>query len=253
MIDSHAHLTVPQVLPDVEIIIQRAKEAKVTKIINICIDKFSLEEGLKIEKKHSGIFTVAATTPHDVDQEGESFFPFVERLAKEKKLVGIGETGLDYFYLHSSKEMQQKFLIRYLDLAKKVDLPVIFHCRDAFSDLFSIADEVYHDLPAVLHCFTGTKEECKKGLDRGWMISFSGIVTFKKSEDLREIVHYVPLDRMFIETDTPYLAPLSKRGKQNEPSFLFEIAEKIAEVKKLSFEEIESATEKNCKQFFALK
>lgn len=253
MIDSHAHLTVPQVLPEVDAVIERAFIAGVTKIINICIDPSSLEEGLKLQRLYPNIYHVAATTPHDVDREGESFFPMVEKCVREKKLVAIGETGLDYHYLHSSKATQQKFLKRYLKLAKEAELPVVFHCREAFQDLFAIADEIYPEIPAVLHCFTGTIEEAKLGLDRGWMISFSGIITFKKSEELREVVKYVPLERMFIETDTPYLAPQSKRGRQNEPSFLPEIAEKIAEIKNLSPSQVVYATEKNCNQFFDLK
>lgn len=252
MIDSHAHLTVPQVLPEVDAVIERAKLVGVTKIINICIDHSSLEEGLKLHRRYPNIFNVAATTPHDVDQEGESFFPIVEKCVREKKLVAIGETGLDYYYLHSSKATQQKFLKRYLELAKEAELPVVFHCREAFNDLFAIADEIYPDVAAVLHCFTGTMEEAKLGLDRGWMISFSGIITFKKSEELRKVVKYVPVEQMFIETDTPYLAPQSKRGKQNEPSFLLEIGEKIAEIKDLSPSQVIQATEKNCNQFFDL-
>lgn len=246
MIDSHAHLTSPQVLPDVQKVIERAKAAGVETIINICTDKPSLEAGLSL--KTPGIYHTAATTPHDVEEEGESFFPLVEQAIEH--LVAIGETGLDYFYEHSPKKLQQKYLSRYFELAKRVNLPIIFHCREAFEDLFAIADQEYRGEPAVLHCFTGTKEEAKKCLDRGWYISFSGIITYKKSEELREVVKYVPLDRIFIETDTPYLAPQSKRGKQNEPAYLVETAQKVADLKEMPLPKVASATADNIRRFF---
>ncbi len=251
MIDSHAHLTSSQILPQVDDLVDRAKEAGVKTIINICTDQPSLEEGLKLAKRNKNIFNAAATTPHDVQEDGETFFPIVERVVD--KLIAIGETGLDYFYEHSPKKVQQDFLVRYLQLALHTKLPIIFHCRDAFGDLFSIADEMAQDLPAVLHCFTGTKEEAKGCLDRGWFVSFSGIITFKKSEELREVVRYVPLNRMFVETDTPYLAPQSHRGKQNEPAFVVEIAEKIAEIKGISLSEVDKIVSENISRFFRLE
>lgn len=247
-VDSHAHLTSEKVVSQVEEILQRAKDHKVGKIVNICTDEASLEKGLVLAKRHSWVYNAAATTPHDVEKEGESFFPIVEKHASS--LVAIGETGLDYYYEHSNRKKQTEFLVRYFALAVQEDLPVIFHCRDAFDDLFALADAHYKGRPAVLHCFTGTKEEAKRCLDRGWFVSFSGIVTFKKSEALREAVRLVPLDRMLIETDTPYLAPESKRGKLNEPSYVVETAERIAKEKGISLEEVARASSKNASQFF---
>ena len=248
-IDSHAHLTSPQVVDHVEEMLQRAQQNKVEKIVNICTDEETLKKGLLLSERHPWVFNAAATTPHDVAKEGDSFFPIVEQHVKE--LVALGETGLDYHYQHSPQEVQKKFLQKYFELAKKVKLPLIFHCRDAFSDLFEMADVSYSGLPAVLHCFTGTVEEAKKCLARGWLISFSGIITFKKSEALREVVAYVPLDRMVIETDTPYLAPQSKRGKLNEPGYVGEVAAAIAHVKHISVEEVAKATSFNASQFFS--
>lgn len=249
-IDSHAHLTSPDVLRVVDEVVDRASQAGIETIINICTDRVSLEEGLKLHKRKKRVFNTAATTPHDVEKEGETFFPYVEAHAQE--LVGIGETGLDYYYEHSPKKIQREFLSRYFDLAKKYYLPIIFHCREAFDDLFALADENYVDLPAVLHCFTGTKEEAKKCLNRGWFVSFSGIITFKNSQALRDVVKYVPLDRLFIETDTPYLSPESKRGKKNEPAHLIEIAQKIAEIKEVDLYDIEKTTSENISRFFHL-
>ena len=249
-IDSHAHLTGDTVLPHVEEILKRAQEKGVEKIVNICTDQKSLEEGLLLAERFPWVYNTAATTPHDVEKEGESFFPIVKQCAKEKKLVAIGETGLDYHYEHSNREVQKFFLSKYFELARESKLPLVFHCREAFSDLFDMADAEYKGCPAVLHCFTGTLEEAKGCLERGWFISFSGIISFKKSESLREVAAYVPLDRMFIETDTPYLAPQSFRGKMNEPSYIEETAGVIAKLKNVSVLEVGKQTLFNANQFF---
>ncbi|MES2344431.1 MAG: TatD family hydrolase [Chlamydiota bacterium] len=250
LIDTHAHLTSPQVVSDVDAVLARAKAAGVTKIVNICTDVDSLNLGLELAKKYDWVFNTAATTPHDVEKEGELFFPFVESAARDKKLIAIGETGLDYFYEHSSKEVQKNFLNRYFTLALAADLPLVIHCRDAFKDLFDEADRGYKEAPAILHCFTGSLEEAKGVLDRGWYVSFSGIVTYKKSESLRAVARFVPLDRIVIETDTPYLAPQSYRGKQNEPAFVVETAEVLSLEKNISLEKLKEITAENaCKIF----
>ena len=251
--DSHAHLTSPEVLPHLEGLLMRAKNAHIAHILNICTDKSSLEEGILLGKKHPEVKNAGATTPHDVEKEGELFFPLFQKAAEEKKLVAIGETGLDYHYEHSRVALQKQFLIRYLALASACKLPVIFHCRDAFDDLFSIVDGEYPKTsPAILHCFTGSVKEAEEVIKRGWFLSLSGIVTFKKSEDLREVAKMVPLSQLLIETDTPYLAPQSHRGKPNEPSFLPETARYIANAKNISVEEVAEATLKNAKRLFSI-
>jgi TatD DNase family protein len=252
MIDSHAHLT-SSLVEDAVAMIERARAQKIETIINICTDFASLEKGLKLQEKYPFIFNAAATTPHDVEKEGLSFFPKVVHAASEKKLIAIGETGLDYHYEHSPKSIQKSFLVRYLHLALATALPVVIHCRDAFSDLFDIADHEYPSPSLLLHCFTGSLEEAKKALDRNWIISFSGIITFKKSDALRDVVQYVPLDRMLVETDTPYLAPQSKRGLPNEPSFLGEIVSLIAQIKRIDVTQVAEVTSKNATSFFSLE
>lgn len=248
-IDSHAHLTIDAEAGRVEEILERAKQKHVSKIVNICIDEASLERGVRLAKRYPWIYNAAATTPHDVEKEGESFFAIVQKHVHQ--LVAIGETGLDYHYQHSPQEIQKEFLIRYFKLAHETKLPLIFHCRDAFDDLLMLADTYYKGRAAVLHCFTGTLDEAKHCLDRGWLVSMSGIVTFKKSEALREVAAYVPLDRLLIETDTPYLAPQSKRGKSNEPSYIDETANVIAKVKGISLEDVALATTENANRFFS--
>lgn len=251
LIDSHAHLTAPSVVDQVEAVLERAQQKNVKAIVNICTDGASLERGLHLAERHSWIFNAAATTPHDVEKEGELFFPVVEKKAQEGKLIAIGETGLDYHYQHSSIFSQKAYLVRYFALALAAKLPVIFHCREAFNDLFELADHHYQGRPAVLHCFTGTLEEAKGCLERGWMISLSGIITFKKSSLLREVAAYVPLDRLLIETDTPYLAPETKRGKPNEPAFIEETARALAQIKGVSVEQVAETTTINASQFFS--
>lgn len=253
LVDSHAHLADERLFGDIEGIVQRAKEASIESIINIATDKQTALRGLEISKKHPFIFLSGATTPHDVEKEGEEVFPFFANLAREKKLIAIGETGLDYHYEHSCRKLQQAFLIRYFHLAKECHLPVVIHCRDAFEDLFAIADGEYCGCPLLLHCFTGTKEEAAKALDRGWKISLSGILTFKKSSYLQEVASQIPLRDLLIETDAPYLAPEGKRGNVNEPSFILQTAKKLAEIKKTSFEEIAFHTTKNAKEFFQIE
>lgn len=248
-IDSHAHLTSSEVLPHLDPILLRAKQARVSHILNICTDPETLRQGLLLSARHSHIRNAGATTPHDVALEGESAFPFFEAAAREGKLSAVGETGLDYHYEHSPKNLQIHFLKRYLHLAAAADLPVIFHCREAFSDLFSIADAEYKGL-AILHCFTGTLQEAEEVLKRGWVLSLSGIVTYKKSEPLRAVAKMVPLSQLLIETDTPYLAPQSHRGQSNEPSYLPETAQCIAAAKGISVEEVARATSENAKRIF---
>lgn len=251
--DSHAHLTSDALKDELEALLKRAHAAQVNRIVNICTDQSSLEWGLKWQKKESGFFNAAATTPHDVEKEGTLFFPIVAEKAKTKQLVAIGETGLDYYYEHSPKDLQKKYLNLYLELAMQTKLPVIFHCREAFKDLFAIYEAQKTFIPSVLHCFTGTLEEAKQVLNQGWYLSFSGIITFKKSDLLREVVKFAPLDRMLIETDSPYLAPQSKRGKVNEPAFIVETAQTIAAIKQISLEEVAHQTSKNAREFFSFQ
>lgn len=251
-IDSHAHLGDDAIFPHFQDVLQRAQQAQMDAIVNICTDKKTLERGLLLleSKPVVPVFLAAATTPHDVEKDGDVFFSQVIDAVSQKKLVAIGETGLDYYYEHSPKELQKKHLIQYFHLAKNEQLPLIFHCRDAFSDLFSLADSEYQSPRAVVHCFTGTIEEARQVLDRGWYLSLSGILTFKKSQQLRDVAEYVPLDRVFIETDAPYLAPQSKRGLCNEPAFVVETAMVLAEIKKVSLETVANQTSSNARTFF---
>lgn len=257
LIDSHAHLTVPAVFDQLDFVLKRAQQAGVKAIVNICIDPLSLERGLILSQHYPWVYQAAATTPHDVEKEGEQVFEIMASCARQGLLKAVGETGLDYYYEHSKRTIQKQFLRRYLHLALECQLPVIIHCREAFSDFFEILDTEYQingrHAPGVLHCFTGTMAEAEEVLKRGWMLSLSGIVTFKKSIELQEVAREVPLEQLLIETDTPYLAPQKHRGKQqNEPAFLVETAHVIASLKQISFEELAFKTAQNACQLFKL-
>lgn len=255
-IDSHAHLTSESVFDQVSQILERASQAGIASIINICTDDVTLERGIALAKIYPWVFNVASTTPHDVEKEGEKLFPLMEKHARAGDLVAVGETGLDYYYQHSDRDLQKHFLRRYLHLALDTQLPVVIHCREAFADFFQILDSEYvvngRHAPGVLHCFTGTISEAEEVLKRGWYLSLSGIVTFKKSEALQEVAKMVPLDQLLIETDTPYLAPQSKRGKMNEPAYVIETAAFIASLKGIDVEALAAATCANAQKLFNL-
>lgn len=256
LIDSHAHLTSPAVFDSLDSLLENAQRAGVKAIINICTDLLSLERGMQLSTRFPWIYQAASTTPHDVEKEGEEVFGIIANTARQGYLKAVGETGLDYHYTHSKQEIQKTFLRRYLKLALECRLPVIIHCREAFSDLFEILDSDYQvngrHAPGVLHCFTGNMKEAEEVLKRGWMVSLSGIVTFKKSVELQQIAREIPLEQLLIETDTPYLAPQKHRGKQNEPAFLAETAAFIADLKGIPYEEFAQATSQNAIRFFAL-
>ncbi len=249
--DSHAHLTAPELCAHTAEILQRARNVGVNEILNICTDRQTLYDGLTLAEVEGGVFNAGATTPHDVETDGESDFSYFEEAARAKKLVAIGETGLDYHYQRADRKIQQKFLVRYLHLAAELKLPVIFHCREAFADLFAIVDAEYpKGAPAVLHCFTGTQREAEEVLRRGWHLSISGIATFKKSEELRLVAKQVPLGQLLIETDAPFLAPQGMRGKVNEPAFILETAACIAAVQGVPVKDIAQATRANAIRLF---
>ena len=256
-IDSHAHLTAGKVYDDIDGILLRAKNAGVGNVVNVCTDEVTLQRGLTLAQEHPEVVNIAATTPHDVEKEGSNVFPLMSHHAHSGDLRAVGETGLDYHYRYSSPDIQKEFFIRYLHLALKCRLPVIVHCRDAFPDLIAILDAEYcshaNAMPGVLHCFTGTVSDADAVLHRGWFISMSGIMTFKNSHELRDVVKITPIDRLMIETDTPYLAPQSKRGKVNEPSYLPEIAEVMATVKNMKSKEVEEITCSNAQKMFGIK
>lgn len=254
MIDSHAHLTNSTLYSDIDAVLLRAQQAGLKKIVNICTEQEELDRGLLLAQKYPWVYNTASATPHDAHLDQEAFFQSIIEQAKAGKLVAIGETGLEYHYCLETAPQQKKWLVKFLQLALEVKLPVVIHCREAFADFFEIIDAEYKlggvPVPGVLHCFTGSLEEAKGVIERGWMLSLSGIVTFKKSLALQEVAKWAPLDQLLIETDAPFLAPQSRRGQTNEPAYLAEIAQFVAVLKGISLEELVSATASNACRVF---
>ncbi|HAB99671.1 MAG TPA: TatD family deoxyribonuclease [Parachlamydiales bacterium] len=251
-IDSHAHLSEPPLLPHIADIMQRARAAQISRIVNICTHPQALIDGLLLSQSYPEIVNAGCIPPHDVVTQGSSDFSFFADAARSGKLVAVGETGLDYHYEELPRALQHETLKKYLTLALECDLPVVFHCREAFADLFALTDEYYLNRPAVLHCFTGTAEEALGVFQRGWYLSFSGIATFKKSQALRDVAKSAPLSQILIETDAPYLAPQTHRGKQNEPAYLVETAACLADAKGMPLQEIAKITAENAQRLFGL-
>lgn len=240
---------------DIDSILTRATHASVTSIINICSNSMAHSRGLALKKRYPWIYNTGGTHPHDTQQMGEEEYAYFEKVAVAKELIAIGEIGLDYYHAHSPKDTQIEYMKKYITLAIQENLPVVFHCREAFSDLFAVCDAHFPNSRGrvILHCFTGSWEEAMGVLDRGWYLSISGIITFKKSEWLRTIISKVPLSSLLLETDCPYLSPGKYRGKRNEPAWIIETAKVCAELKQCSLEELATATFNNTKKIFGIE
>ncbi|MCH9621198.1 MAG: putative metal-dependent hydrolase YcfH [Chlamydiia bacterium] len=254
LMDSHAHLTSEDFLIDAEAAISRCNEESVTKVINICTNPNELREGLLLEKKYPNLIrNVASTTPHDSHKETEESFSFFEKMALQKRLVGIGETGFDDFIEPDNQKEQMEICRRYIDLGIRAELPVVFHVRGdkAFDNLFKLSKE-FDAFTGIIHCFTGTIEQAKKALDLGWFISISGIATFKKSTELRDVIKQIPLDHLLVETDAPWLAPQGYRGQKNEPAYVRVVAETLSVLFECSLEEVSRITYENGLRAFPL-
>jgi TatD DNase family protein len=247
LMDSHAHLSSDGFKIDGEKAVENAMALGHFKIINVCTEAKELEAGLLLEKKYPSVVkNVAATTPHDAHLETEEIFNYFQKMAMEKKIVGIGETGFDDFIEPNNVAFQKKVCRRYIDLGVHTLLPLIFHVRgdQAFKNLYEALGE-FPPISGMIHCFTGNDQQAKKALDLGLYLSISGIVTFKKSSALREVVKKIPLDRLLIETDSPWLSPEGYRGKPNEPAHIVNIAQTLATIYGVSVSKILSKTYEN--------
>jgi TatD DNase family protein len=261
-VDSHAHLEGPRFDPDRDDVIARARENGIRNILAIGTGDGpgTLDCAVKIADKYDFIYATVGIHPHEVKLAKESDFQELETLAKNPKVIAWGEIGLDYYYDHSPRDLQQQTFIRQMEQARTAKLPIVIHCRpsdnsdSAWEDCLRLIQEHWSSsgLGGVLHCFTSTWTHAKRALDMGFMISFAGNVTFPKAQQIRDSAKEVPLDRMFIETDSPFLAPVPHRGKRNEPSFVKETACQLGELRGLSAEQIGRQTSRNFYRFFSL-
>jgi TatD DNase family protein len=261
-VDSHAHLDGERFDSDREQVIARAREAGVQTIVAIGNGDgpADVDCGIRLAEKYDFIYATLGIHPHEARLADEAAYQNMERLAKHPKVIAWGEIGLDYFYDYSPRDVQKTVFIRQMELAASAKLPIVIHCRpseasdDAWDDCLALLRDHWaaNGLGGILHCFTGSWEQAKRALDMGFMISFAGNLTFPKAQQIRDAALQVPLDRLLIETDSPYLAPLPNRGKRNEPAFLKHTAQKLAELGGSTTEEIGRQTSSNFYKFFKL-
>ena len=259
LIDSHAHIDGPEFDADREQVIQRARDAGVSAILNVGTgDPHSgaLERAVELAEKHSDVYAAVGTHPHDARLFDERAEERVWKLATgSARVIAWGEIGLDFHYDNSPREVQIDVFQWQLRLARELGLPVIIHTREAETETAEILQSHWggSNLPGIMHCFSGSAELAEKAIELGFSISFSGIVTFKKAEELRAVAKQVPLDRLLIETDCPYLTPMPFRGKRNEPAYVVEVARALAELRGLELEELAKITTNNFERIFKLE
>ncbi|MBO0439228.1 TatD family hydrolase [Candidatus Enterococcus ikei] len=251
--DSHTHLNAEQFNEDIPETIERAKELGVTEMAVVGFDTPTIEKSLELSQQYKEIQSIIGWHP----TEAGSYTPEIEKklqqLLTTPKVVALGEIGLDYYWMEDPKEVQDRVFRRQIAIAKEMNLPISIHTRDAMEDTYKILkEEDIRDIGGIMHSFSGDPEWMAKFLDMGMHISLSGVVTFKKALEVQEVAKAVPLDRLLVETDAPYLAPVPYRGKRNEPGYTRYVVEKIAELREVPFEEIAKQTTKNAHRLFRL-
>lgn len=258
-VDSHAHVAGAEFDPDRDLVIQRARDAGVSAILNVGTgDPHSgaFERAVELAEKHADIYTAIGTHPHDArlfDDEAEQVI--IRLISQSSRVIAWGEIGLDFHYDNSPRDVQMNVFRRQLQLARQAKLPVIIHTREAEAETVEILKSEWggHTLPGIMHCFSGSLWLAQQAIGLGFHISFSGIVTFKKAEELRTIAKQVPLDRLLIETDCPFLAPVPFRGRRNEPAYVVEVARCLAAIHEKTVEELGQISSGNFAYLFNLK
>jgi len=251
LIDSHCHLDFPELTMDEAGVLARARTAGVAGMLTIGTRLDQFERVRAIAERHDNVWCSVGVHPHEAKEEGQRTPDRLIEAARHPKVVGIGETGLDFYYEHSPRAEQAESFRAHIAASRQTGLPLIVHTRDADAETGDMLEEEHGQgaFPGVIHCFSTGRAMAERALALGLYISISGIVTFKAAEELRTIVRDIPLDRLLVETDAPYLAPIPKRGKTNEPAFVAHTAAKVAELKGVSLAELEAATTDN---FFRL-
>src|SRR5215204_1325241 len=257
-IDSHAHIDGPEFDADREAVIGRAEAAGVSVILNVGTgDPHSgtFERAVELGRKHDNIFTAIGVHPHDARHYNDEAEEKIKTLIRSERVIAWGEIGLDFHYDNSPRDVQVEVFKRQLRAARECNLPVVIHTREAEAETIEILRSEYEGVQrcGVFHCFSGSMELAQRAIEIGFMISFSGIVTFKKAEELREVAKQVALDRLLIETDCPYLSPIPFRGKRNEPAYVVEVARCLAGIHGMEIEEMGALTNENFSRFFSRK
>ena len=252
MIDSHCHLVAPEFSSDCDAVVTRANAVGVERMITISDALDDIVPSQKLAEKHACIFFTAGVHPHHASAfDVVKDLQIVRAAAAHPKCKAIGEIGLDYHYMNSPKESQQRVFEAQLLLAKEMNLPVVVHCRDAVEDVWTIVNHI-RPKKLVIHCCTEKWDDVKRFVDVGYLLSFTGIATYPKSDEIRETIRRCPIDQMMVETDSPFLAPVPHRGKRNEPAYVVEVAKIVAETKGLSLADADRITTRNAVEFFGL-
>ena len=256
LIDSHAHIDFPQFAEDRDAMLDRARAAGVTTLLAIGTGPGpeKLDAGLPFAEQHDWIYSTVGIHPHEAKEVTQQHLDELARLAKHSKVIAWGEIGLDYFYDHSPREVQQRVFRDQMALAQQAKLPIIIHCRDAWADCLDMIEKRWRPtgIGGILHCFTSTLEDARRGIEMGFLVSFAGNSSYPKMQNIRDVVKALPIEKILIETDSPYLAPQPWRGKRNEPAYVAEVARTLASVRNLSPDEVAAATSENFRCFFGL-
>jgi TatD DNase family protein len=255
LIDSHAHIQGKEYAGEAAAVIERARAAGVEKIIAVggAGDMSSNTEAVALADSFPTVFATVGMHPHDAKDVGADELDTLKNLAAHTKVIAVGETGLDYYYNHSARDVQRRVFAQFIHMALETALPLVVHERDAARDAAELLrDEGTGKLRGVIHCFTGSYEAACAYMDLGFYISFTGIITFKNAEALREVVRKAPLDRMLVETDSPYLTPVPHRGRRNEPAYVRLVAETIAAVKNVPVNDVARITSANVETLFGI-
>ena len=255
LIDSHAHIQGKEYAGEAEAVIERARVAGVEKIIAVggAGDMSSNTGAIALAGSFANVYATVGMHPHDAKDVGDGELRALRELTSHPKVVAVGETGLDYYYNHSPHDVQRRVFVQFIHMARETGSPIVVHERDAALEAAELLrSEGAMRLRGVIHCFTGDYEAARRYLDLGFYLSFTGIITFKNAGALRDVVRKVPLERILVETDSPFLTPVPYRGKRNEPAYVRFVAETIANVKGIACEEVARATTENVRQLFRI-
>ena len=252
MIDTHAHLQWRDFDRDRQEVIRRAFDAGVKKIVNIGYDLQASREAVKIAHEEKDVYAVVGIHPHNAKSLGSDALAELRKIAQDREVVAIGEIGLDYYRNLSPKSLQKEALEQQINIARDLGLPVVIHDREAHNDILDVLRTIGKDVGGVMHCYSGSLEMAKKVIDLGYYISIAGPVTFPNARKLHELVRWLPEESLVLETDCPWLSPQSRRGKRNEPSYILETAERVAELKAMPAVELVRLASKNAAKLFRL-
>ena len=252
LVDSHAHLEMEEFDGDRDAVIHRAREMGVDGIVTVGVNLEDSRKGVALAEQYDTVYASVGVHPHDVKTIDKTTYDQLRNLARSSKVVAYGEIGLDFFRNRSPKDIQVRRFGEQLELAAELELPVIIHDREAHREITEMIEVRKNDRGGVIHCFSGDYSMAVRCIDMGFYISTPGTVTYKKAEPLREIIKRLPMDRLLIETDCPFLSPEPKRGKRNEPAYVVYTAQQIAQIKALPYEEVERITSRNAKDLFGI-